>query len=133
MAPQPINGLVHDEISRRFERALWLGRSLVAVPLSRDLLLCAKHLLVEAICSCCPRIGQHEDARRHTAMPQRARPLWRHSLRAGGGSERLPMSLRTLPAGFIAPCPTHCLPAACGFTKSSTMASASLPARTANA
>ena len=30
--------------------------------------------------------GHHEDARRRMAMPQRARPLWRHSRRAGGGN-----------------------------------------------
>jgi ATP dependent DNA ligase domain len=45
-----------------------------------------------------------------------------------------PMSQRTLPAGFIAPClptkPISCHPAANGCTRSSTTASASLLART---
>jgi hypothetical protein len=31
--------------------------------------------------------GHHEDRTRRTAMLRRARPRWRHSQRAGGGSE----------------------------------------------
>jgi hypothetical protein len=34
-------------------------------------------------------LEQQEIARRHTAMQRHARPLWRYSRRAGGGSEQL--------------------------------------------
>jgi hypothetical protein len=32
--------------------------------------------------------GHHEDRSRHTAMPKRARPRWRHSQGVGGGSSQ---------------------------------------------
>src|SRR5262245_2674811 len=62
------------------------GRYLVALAPTRDLLLSAKHLFVEANCTCCPTpSGSIRTARRRTATRRRARPRWRRSPRVGGG------------------------------------------------
>src|SRR5262249_15379048 len=59
----------------------WWFRSLVASPPVRHLLLSAKHLFVEAIVQKTAAVRQ-----RQSGDGRRAKPRWRRSRRAGGGS-----------------------------------------------
>src|SRR6266704_2587924 len=69
-------------------------RSMAVPLLSRvapvlDLLFFAKHLIVEAICSCCPTpSGSIRTALRRMATRRRTRPRWRPLQRVGGGAEK---------------------------------------------
>ena len=87
----------------------------------RDLLLCAKHLFVEANCTCGPTpSGSIRTARRRTATRRRARLRWRQlkELRAGvgtmlGGQDKTSAHTRTdepnPPRSTVCPRPVRAL------------------------